>query len=612
VKPASATVATSIEAFGDIDARLPKDFKVQGSMDVSSWTDLTTVTGATVASSKVAASFSNSTAYTYYRLLITANQSAVICQIDELTLNNTANPSITPASYGGEIWAVIKNSTAQSRNWHGAGDTWYKFGGDPGGQWYDDFGLSGTRIAWTPAQRVDQWRLVRITHDGTAIRHYIDNALDHTQGPTSYALFDDFVQIGNGTHDIAEILVRDRVSTTAEAASLTAYFNTEHGLTVSQPDILGGTMSTSSTYGTAVPARSQDGNNGSEWMADNVIPCWLKATYGSAQTAGSYRLTSMTGQNSRAPGSWTLQGSNDGSSWTTLDTQTGVTGWLDNTPKVYTLAAPATYTQFRINVTAKQAAGDGYINIGEFWLLSGVDAPALSAYAQEVLTDSPWGFWQLAETSGFTLADSSGNARPMTIVSGSGGVTAGRSGPTAEIPAARPTGNAYGGTTATSTASTATIEFWVKVPSGTISAGNPLVHLQQNSTTYDKVVWLGTDGKIYFDTYNGAAHVTSTVAAVARDVWHHVVASIGPAGQKLRINKITEATDAATTSYTGAQAVYFGGSSGSRSGGHGFEVAGIAFYQTQLSDARTDAHYNTAGVGGGSPAIQPDAFGYPV
>lgn len=30
----------------------------------------------------------------------------------------------------------------------------------------------------------------------------------------------------------------------------------------------------------------------------------------------------------------------------------------------------------------------------------------VSAYASAVLADSPWGFWEFAETSGTTLADS--------------------------------------------------------------------------------------------------------------------------------------------------------------------------------------------------------------
>jgi hypothetical protein len=42
-----------------------------------------------------------------------------------------------------------------------------------------------------------------------------------------------------------------------------------------------------------------------------------------------------------------------------------------------------------------------------------------AAYATAVLADSPWGFWKCDESSGTTLADSSGNSRPMTI-SGSG------------------------------------------------------------------------------------------------------------------------------------------------------------------------------------------------
>ena len=47
----------------------------------------------------------------------------------------------------------------------------------------------------------------------------------------------------------------------------------------------------------------------------------------------------------------TIEGSNDGTNWTTLDSRSGVT-WTVNQVRTYTLSAPATYLYYRVNVTA--------------------------------------------------------------------------------------------------------------------------------------------------------------------------------------------------------------------------------------------------------------------
>jgi hypothetical protein len=218
-------------------------------------------------------------------------------------------------------------------------------------------------------------------------------------------------------------------------------------------------------------------------------------------------------------------------------------------------------------------------------------------YAQEVLADSPWGFWRLLESGG-DFADSSGNNRTLSAL---GTPNYLQTGPASELPAISLVSTTNkAGTTATSTSSTVTLEFWVKIPTGSIIDEVPLFHMQLDNNTYDKVVYVDTAGKIAFSTYNGAEHITATASAVTRDVWHHVVASIGAAGQKLRINKTTAATDAATTSYTGAQVLRLKGVNAQMNGDNTIHFAAPAFYTTQLSDARTDAHYDAA-VAAGTP-----------
>lgn len=85
------------------------------------------------------------------------------------------------------------------------------------------------------------------------------------------------------------------------------------------------------------------------------LPGWLQYLFGSAQTAYGYSITSRSGFADRAPKTWTFEGSNNGSSWTTLDTQTNITSWTGGDTKSYTIASPASYTYYRLNVSANNA-----------------------------------------------------------------------------------------------------------------------------------------------------------------------------------------------------------------------------------------------------------------
>lgn len=223
----------------------------------------------------------------------------------------------------------------------------------------------------------------------------------------------------------------------------------------------------------------------------------------------------------------------------------------------------------------------------------------LTNYATAVLANSPWGFWQQAETSGTTLADSSGNSRTMTIT---GTPTLGVSSPFTvaqgiRFPDISVNGDSYTTTAATSTSSSVTMSCWLYVPTGTIADGTPIMAmaLGYGNATWDKPLYLNSDGKIYFEAYNGANQIIGSSAAITRDTWHHVVASVGAAGMKLRVDKTTVASNAGvTTSYTGAQILMLHGGGSAHTGRPVMGIAAPAFFTSQLSDGQTDAHYDAA------------------
>jgi predicted alpha-1,2-mannosidase len=87
------------------------------------------------------------------------------------------------------------------------------------------------------------------------------------------------------------------------------------------------------------------------------------------------------------PSAWTLEGSNDGQSWTTVDARSGVVFANRGELKPFKLANPATFAQFRLSVTA----GAPTVSIAELELLTngaGTETGALTFSAASGLSAS--------------------------------------------------------------------------------------------------------------------------------------------------------------------------------------------------------------------------------
>ncbi|GAA4253015.1 GH92 family glycosyl hydrolase [Dactylosporangium darangshiense] len=96
----AAVVKYSLTSANDAATRDPKDFTVQGSNDGSQWTDLDRRTGQSF-SGRFATntySFTNTTAYSYYRLNVTANSGDSLIQLADWDISDGSNarPPATP------------------------------------------------------------------------------------------------------------------------------------------------------------------------------------------------------------------------------------------------------------------------------------------------------------------------------------------------------------------------------------------------------------------------------------------------------------------------------------------------------------------------------------
>ena len=80
-------------------------------------------------------------------------------------------------------------------------------------------------------------------------------------------------------------------------------------------------------------------------------------------------ITSSDDKVPRDPKDWQFQGSNDGSTWTPLDTQSNQTFTERYQLKAYSVASPASYRYYRLNITANN--GDGsFTDLSELGLLA--------------------------------------------------------------------------------------------------------------------------------------------------------------------------------------------------------------------------------------------------
>lgn len=87
------------------------------------------------------------------------------------------------------------------------------------------------------------------------------------------------------------------------------------------------------------------------WVSNAASPQWLQYSFTTPTEISGYTLTGRAADDSHLE-DFQLQGSNDGSTWTTLDTRTGQQN-LGNifSPKTFMLATDATYTHYRLLVT---------------------------------------------------------------------------------------------------------------------------------------------------------------------------------------------------------------------------------------------------------------------
>ena len=112
-----------------------------------------------------------------------------------------------------------------------------------------------------------------------------------------------------------------------------------------------------------------DGDYNSKFLTDGFPQdFWIQLTFPSAQIIGAYTITSGNDAEDRDMKNWELVGSNNGTTWTTLDTHTDEKFAGRNLTKRYEFTNTTAYTQYRINVLENN--GSNLIQMSEWRLIT--------------------------------------------------------------------------------------------------------------------------------------------------------------------------------------------------------------------------------------------------
>ena len=114
--------------------------------------------------------------------------------------------------------------------------------------------------------------------------------------------------------------------------------------------------------------RISDGSRTTCYHADFSEPVSIFVNYDQPVSINTYAITASKNEPTRDPSSWVLEGSNDGDTWTQLDSRSAQSFSHRYATQFYTAEATESYSQYRLTVS--ETAGATQIQIGELQLLN--------------------------------------------------------------------------------------------------------------------------------------------------------------------------------------------------------------------------------------------------
>ena len=144
-----------------------------------------------------------------------------------------------------------------------------------------------------------------------------------------------------------------------------------------------------------------DGSVNTKWLVF-ATTAWLQAELSEPVAVVDYALTSANDAPGRDPKDWKLEGSDDGQSWTTLDTQSGQDFGDRFQTREFHVANTTAYSFYRLDITANH--GDGLIQLAELQLSNGDTTPPPPSDMKAFVSSGPVNGPNMLPNAGFTGA----------------------------------------------------------------------------------------------------------------------------------------------------------------------------------------------------------------
>ncbi|GIF62739.1 hypothetical protein Ais01nite_07740 [Asanoa ishikariensis] len=123
-----------------------------------------------------------------------------------------------------------------------------------------------------------------------------------------------------------------------------------------------------------------DGSTGTKWLV-RTNTAWAQGKLAAPKVVSRYALTSANDFDGRDPKNWKLQGSNDGQSWTDLDTRTNEVFPQRFQTRQFTFTNTTAYQYYRLDISAN--SGEPLIQLAEIWLIGPDAGPPPEANVQQ-------------------------------------------------------------------------------------------------------------------------------------------------------------------------------------------------------------------------------------
>ncbi|HET9657908.1 MAG TPA: LamG-like jellyroll fold domain-containing protein [Kineosporiaceae bacterium] len=261
-----------------------------------------------------------------------------------------------------------------------------------------------------------------------------------------------------------------------------------------------------------------------------------------------------------------------------------------------TTAAGGSTATYRLRI--KDVFGNALVSPPATVTVPAGAAPAVSTYAKTVLADGATEYWRLGETSGSGLNSASPDDLTLGAVTrGTAGAIAGDADPATTFAGTDP----VPGTTTTAQAGPQlfTEEAWFAT---TTTTGGKILGFGNSATgvsgNYDRHLYLTDAGNLVFGIYDGTVQTVVSPKTYNDGAWHHVAATLSPAGIQLYVDGAlvgSKASAVLAQLFNGYWRVGGDNLSGWTSAPSTHRFAGaideVAIYPTALSAAQIAQHH---------------------